>query len=141
MLLKDNRVLFYGDLTAIFSTLNDHIKAAFVGSHIFLLVYRHADWMVKFTVISSSWKLHHQFQTAKFLAQNLNKVWFELQRKVNAKCYVVLFLFFKGVRKYVNKDELKPTVQALEKTQTLCSENKGSSELIADINTLFQCIR
>ncbi|CAI9717071.1 negative elongation factor D-like [Octopus vulgaris] len=47
----------------------------------------------------------------------------------------------KGVRKYVNKDELKPTVQALEKTQTLCSENKGSSELIADINTLFQCIR
>lgn len=47
----------------------------------------------------------------------------------------------KGIRKNVNKDELKPTVQALEKTQALCSENKGSSELIADISTLFQCIR
>lgn len=47
----------------------------------------------------------------------------------------------KSIRKNVNKDELKPTVQALEKTQGLCSENKGSSELIADISILFQSIR
>ncbi|XP_048254735.1 negative elongation factor D-like [Haliotis cracherodii] len=47
----------------------------------------------------------------------------------------------KGGRKTINRDELKPTVQALEKTQALCAENKGASELIADISTLFTCLR
>ena len=41
----------------------------------------------------------------------------------------------------MDRNELKPTVQALEKTQSLCSEGKGSSELIADVATLFTCLR
>lgn len=47
----------------------------------------------------------------------------------------------KGSRKSINKDELKSTQSAVEKAHSLCSENKGSSELIADVGSLFQCIR
>jgi negative elongation factor C/D len=47
----------------------------------------------------------------------------------------------KGVRKSINRDELKQTQQVLEKAHNLCSENKGASELIADIATLFQCLK
>lgn len=47
----------------------------------------------------------------------------------------------KGSRKSINKEELKPTTQAIEKVNTICSENKGSSELLAELSTLYQCIR
>lgn len=47
----------------------------------------------------------------------------------------------KSVRKSVNKDELKGTIQAIEKVSIICGENKGSSELLLDLNVLFQCIR
>lgn len=51
------------------------------------------------------------------------------------------FFLLKGQRKSINKDELKPTTQALERVQSLCAENKSSSELISDINTLFLNIK
>ncbi|UYV67725.1 NELFCD [Cordylochernes scorpioides] len=47
----------------------------------------------------------------------------------------------KGVRKTLNKDDLKPTIQAIEKVHIICNEKKGSSELLTELNTLFQCIR
>ncbi|KAJ8316708.1 hypothetical protein KUTeg_005738 [Tegillarca granosa] len=47
----------------------------------------------------------------------------------------------KGQRKNINRDELKPTTQALEKVQGICAENKSSSDLIADIATLFMNIK
>ncbi|XP_078330044.1 negative elongation factor D-like isoform X3 [Crassostrea virginica] len=50
-------------------------------------------------------------------------------------------VYKKGQRKSINKDELKPTTQALERVQSLCAENKSSSELISDINTLFLNIK
>ncbi|XP_041375762.1 negative elongation factor D-like isoform X1 [Gigantopelta aegis] len=53
----------------------------------------------------------------------------------------VIDIYKKGGRKSVDRNELKPTVQALEKTQSLCSEGKGASELIADVATLFTCLR
>lgn len=59
---------------------------------------------------------------------------------VNEDNMLILFLF-KGQRKSINKDELKPTTQALERVQSLCAENKSSSELISDINTLFLNIK
>lgn len=59
---------------------------------------------------------------------------------VNEDNLWILFLF-KGQRKSINKDELKPTTQALERVQSLCAENKSSSELISDINTLFLNIK
>lgn len=59
---------------------------------------------------------------------------------VNENNIWILFLF-KGQRKSINKDELKPTTQALERVQSLCAENKSSSELISDINTLFLNIK
>ncbi|XP_047116357.1 negative elongation factor D [Schistocerca piceifrons] len=45
------------------------------------------------------------------------------------------------VRKNINKDELKPTIQAIEKVHGICNINKGSTELIAELSTLYQCIR
>jgi negative elongation factor C/D len=47
----------------------------------------------------------------------------------------------KGVQRKVNKDDLKTTIQAIEKVHNTCNTNKGSTELIAEINTLYQCIR
>lgn len=54
---------------------------------------------------------------------------------------VVVETWKKGSRKSINKDELKPTSQAIEKAHNLVSENKGSSELIADVGHLFQCLK
>ena len=39
------------------------------------------------------------------------------------------------------KDELKSTSQAIEKTHTLICNHKGSSDLIAEVATLFTCIK
>lgn len=47
----------------------------------------------------------------------------------------------KGQKKIVNKDELKSTSQAIETVHTICNINKGSSELIAEIATLYQSMR
>jgi len=45
-----------------------------------------------------------------------------------------------NIRK-INKDELKTTIQAIEKVHNICNVNKGSTELIAELHTLYQCIR
>lgn len=47
----------------------------------------------------------------------------------------------KGVRKSINKDELKSTSQAIEKMSAICSEKKGSSEILPELNAIYQCIR
>ncbi|KAK7114702.1 negative elongation factor D-like [Littorina saxatilis] len=47
----------------------------------------------------------------------------------------------KGNRKGVNKEELKQTAQALDKTQSLCQHHRGASDLIADVGTLFGCLK
>ncbi|XP_064456256.1 negative elongation factor D-like [Ornithodoros turicata] len=47
----------------------------------------------------------------------------------------------KGVRKALNRDELRATQQAVEKVHTICQERKGSSELIPELNALFQGMR
>ncbi|KAG7163908.1 Negative elongation factor D-like [Homarus americanus] len=41
----------------------------------------------------------------------------------------------------VNRDDLKPTQQAIEKVHNICQGGKSAMELIAEINTLYQCIR
>jgi len=47
----------------------------------------------------------------------------------------------KGVRKSLNKDEVKGTMQALEKVHSICSSNKGNMELIAELDTIYKCIK
>lgn len=47
----------------------------------------------------------------------------------------------KGVRKSINKDELKSTMASVEKGTTLCSDNKGSNELLAEMSAIFQCAK
>ncbi|PNF14869.1 Negative elongation factor D [Cryptotermes secundus] len=44
-------------------------------------------------------------------------------------------------RKTLNKEELKATIQAIEKVHSICNINRGSAELIAELSTLYQCIR
>lgn len=44
-------------------------------------------------------------------------------------------------KRTINKDELKPTIQAIEKVNNICTVNLGSSELIAELQTLYNCIR
>lgn len=42
----------------------------------------------------------------------------------------------------IGKDELKSTSKAVETVHNLCcNENKGASELVAELSTLYQCIR
>ncbi|XP_071439767.1 negative elongation factor D [Hetaerina americana] len=40
-----------------------------------------------------------------------------------------------------SKEELKATAQAIEKVHAVCCSTRGSAELIADLSTLYQCIR
>ncbi len=47
----------------------------------------------------------------------------------------------RGTRKSLVKDELKGTTQAAEKVHSILTNSKGSTELIAELNTLYQCIR
>ncbi|XP_014665962.1 PREDICTED: negative elongation factor D-like [Priapulus caudatus] len=47
----------------------------------------------------------------------------------------------KGVRKSINRDELKQTSQAIEKVSGIIFENKSCSDLICEVATLYQCIR
>lgn len=47
----------------------------------------------------------------------------------------------KGQHRTINKDELKATIQAIEKVNLICNVNLGSQELIAELQTLYNCIR
>nr|XP_015220497.1 PREDICTED: negative elongation factor C/D [Lepisosteus oculatus] len=48
----------------------------------------------------------------------------------------------KNKRVNINKDELKSTSKAIETVHNLCcNENKGATELVAELSTLYQCIR
>uniref|UniRef100_A0A3B1IZ36 Negative elongation factor complex member C/D n=1 Tax=Astyanax mexicanus TaxID=7994 RepID=A0A3B1IZ36_ASTMX len=48
----------------------------------------------------------------------------------------------KNKRVSINKDELKSTSKAIDTVHNLCcNENKGATELIAELGTLYQCIR
>ena len=48
----------------------------------------------------------------------------------------------KNKRVSIGKDELKSTSKAIETVHNLCcNENKGASELVAELSTLYQCIR
>lgn len=42
----------------------------------------------------------------------------------------------------INKDELKSSSKAIETVHNhCCNENKGATELVAELGTLYQCIR
>lgn len=47
----------------------------------------------------------------------------------------------KGQKRTWNKDELKATSQAIETVHNICNVRKGSSELMAELGTLYQCLR
>ncbi|XP_061911365.1 negative elongation factor D isoform X1 [Entelurus aequoreus] len=48
----------------------------------------------------------------------------------------------KNKRVNINKDELKSTSKAIETVHNLCcNDNKGATELVAELGTLYQCIR
>jgi len=47
----------------------------------------------------------------------------------------------KNSRKTLNKDELKGTMQALEKVHSITGQSKGNMELIAELDTLYKCIK
>lgn len=44
-------------------------------------------------------------------------------------------------KRNINKEELKPTIQAIEKAHGICNMNKGSQELIAELQSLYNCLR
>lgn len=51
-------------------------------------------------------------------------------------------LSLQNKRVNINKDELKSTSKAIETVHNLCcNENKGATELVAELGTLYQCIR
>lgn len=47
----------------------------------------------------------------------------------------------RGKNRRLNKEELKSTSQAIEKTHSLIRNHKGSTDLIAEVATLFTCIK
>lgn len=44
-------------------------------------------------------------------------------------------------RRQLNKDEVTSTQHAIEKVHEICNMSRGSTELIAELGTLYQCIK
>jgi len=49
--------------------------------------------------------------------------------------------FRRGQRGSLNQEELRPTVQALERVHTITSMSKSTLEITSELNALYQCIR
>lgn len=47
----------------------------------------------------------------------------------------------KGQKRVVNRDELQATIHSIETVHNICNTNKGSSELMAELATLYQCLK
>ncbi|KAJ8962941.1 hypothetical protein NQ314_005658 [Rhamnusium bicolor] len=47
----------------------------------------------------------------------------------------------KGQKRVSNKEELQPTIRAIETVHNICNGNKGSSELIAELSTIYQSLK
>lgn len=47
----------------------------------------------------------------------------------------------KGNKRNINKDELDGVQQAIEKVHGICNVNLGTTDLIAELQTLYECIR
>lgn len=83
-------------------------------------------------------------QFLELLIDSLFKPGVKLNPEHKSK-YIYLLAYAASVsevgKKSLNKEELKVTMQAIEKVHTICSTSKGSTELIAELSTLYQCIR
>lgn len=83
-------------------------------------------------------------QFLELLIDSLFKPGVKLNPEHKSK-YIYLLAYAASVseaaKKSLNKEELKITMQAIEKVHTICSTSKGSTELIAELSTLYQCIR
>uniref|UniRef100_A0A1Q3F1X1 Putative negative elongation factor d n=3 Tax=Culex tarsalis TaxID=7177 RepID=A0A1Q3F1X1_CULTA len=91
-------------------------------------------------------------QFLDLLVDSLFKVGVKINQEHKAK-YIYLLAYAASVcetagkkgqpkgHRNTNKDELKPTIQAVEKVHNICNVNRGSTELIAEISTLYNCIR
>ncbi|XP_045462012.1 negative elongation factor D [Harmonia axyridis] len=47
----------------------------------------------------------------------------------------------KGQKRTQVKDDLQATIKAIETVHKICNTNKGSSELLADLGTIYQCLK
>ncbi|XP_060535337.1 negative elongation factor D [Cylas formicarius] len=47
----------------------------------------------------------------------------------------------KGQKRVCNKEELQATIRAIETVHNICNGNKGSSELMAELATIYQSLR
>ncbi|XP_050514431.1 negative elongation factor D isoform X2 [Diabrotica virgifera virgifera] len=47
----------------------------------------------------------------------------------------------KGQKRISNKEELQPTIRAVETVHNICNGNKGSSELIAELSIIYQSLK
>lgn len=66
----------------------------------------------------------------------------QLFPKLSLTCCSFLSVQSQNKRVNINKDELKSTSKAIETVHNLCcNENKGATELVAELGTLYQCIR
>ncbi|XP_025201401.1 negative elongation factor D [Melanaphis sacchari] len=87
-------------------------------------------------------------QFLELLVQALFKPGMKLNPEYKPK-YIYLYAYSASVyevtsgkkRKVINKDDLKSTIQAVDKVHSICNLNKSSTELIAEVATIYHCIR
>lgn len=90
-------------------------------------------------------------QFMDLLVDALFKAGFKINPEYKSK-YVFLLAYAASVsetaakkgsnkQKVLHKDELKATMQAIEQVHSICNLNKGSTELVAEIQSLYSCIR
>lgn len=47
----------------------------------------------------------------------------------------------KGQKRIINRDELQASVRSIETVHNICNTNKGSSELMAELGIIYQCLK
>lgn len=93
----------------------------------------------------------HKYIHILAYAASVVETWKKVQKNNDAVCVanlnrIIMKMFIlsqiQNKRVNINKDELKSTSKAIETVHNLCcNENKGATELIAELGTLYQCIR
>lgn len=93
----------------------------------------------------------HKYIHILAYAASVVETWKKVQKNNDAVCVanlnrIIMKMFIlsqiQNKRVNINKDELKSTSKAIETVHSLCcNENKGATELIAELGTLYQCIR
>ncbi|XP_065572172.1 negative elongation factor D-like [Artemia franciscana] len=145
------------DVTEILMALNESVSSHPKAAHsLSAMLSRRslnpADITILWKLYSSSDPPPVDFLRIPQFLELLNDVLFKPGVKINVEHkpkYIYLLAYassvvetgIKGQKKSVNRDEVKSTLMAIEKAHEICSTTRSSAELLAELSSLYQCLK